>query len=134
MQEISYSNISGTYQDTISICRPMSVPYVWIDSLCIVQDDSEDWLREVGQMNMVYENALFNVSAAGAEDEMLHHLTPLPESCPVVFGGSIKQPRAWLIVERQNFTEKLEAAPALPTRLGHAGETSNSAGCSLLTW
>ena len=43
---------------------------------------------------------------------MLHHgLTPLPESRTVVLGGSIKQPRAWLIVERQDFTETLEAAP-----------------------
>jgi hypothetical protein len=42
--------------------------YIWIDSLCIVQDDPEDWKRESLSMHEVYKNASCNVSASGFPD------------------------------------------------------------------
>ncbi|KAK3904053.1 hypothetical protein C8A05DRAFT_14045 [Staphylotrichum tortipilum] len=34
-----------TFEDTLSVARQLGVRYVWIDSLCIVQDDPDDWAR-----------------------------------------------------------------------------------------
>uniref|UniRef100_A0A8H7N2G5 Heterokaryon incompatibility domain-containing protein n=1 Tax=Bionectria ochroleuca TaxID=29856 RepID=A0A8H7N2G5_BIOOC len=50
------------YQDIISICRAMSVQFLWIDSLCILQDSPEDLLREIKTMLNVYQNALLTLS------------------------------------------------------------------------
>jgi hypothetical protein len=41
--------------------------YVWIDSLCIVQEDPEDWGREAKPMATVYSNAVCSISASAFE-------------------------------------------------------------------
>ncbi|RMZ90673.1 hypothetical protein DV736_g2094, partial [Chaetothyriales sp. CBS 134916] len=40
--------------------------YLWIDSLCIVQDSKEDWEREATLMERVYEYSYCNISAVKA--------------------------------------------------------------------
>ena len=43
-----------------------SYRYIWIDSLCIIQDSEEDWRREAVSMGEVYKNAICNIAATGA--------------------------------------------------------------------
>ncbi len=40
--------------------------YIWIDSLCIIQDSSEDWEREAASMAAIYRNATLTLAAAYA--------------------------------------------------------------------
>jgi hypothetical protein len=40
--------------------------HVWIDSLCIVQDDGDDWQREAAKMGVIYESAYVTISATDA--------------------------------------------------------------------
>jgi hypothetical protein len=42
--------------------------YLWIDSLCIVQDDFEDWTREAPQMGQLYNQAYLVIAASGSRD------------------------------------------------------------------
>jgi hypothetical protein len=42
--------------------------YIWIDSLCIVQNDPSDWAKEAAKMGEVYENAILVVAASSAAD------------------------------------------------------------------
>ena len=44
----------------------MHVRYLWIDSLCILQDSDSDWESEATTMRDVYENAFFTIAATGA--------------------------------------------------------------------
>jgi hypothetical protein len=48
--------------------RKLNLYYLWIDSLCIIQDSSEDWPREAARMTQVYKNAFVTISAASATD------------------------------------------------------------------
>ena len=48
--------------------RNLGYRYLWIDSLCIVQDDQEDWDREATLMYNVYTNAECNLAAAASRD------------------------------------------------------------------
>jgi hypothetical protein len=59
-----------TFQDTLLVCKRLGVRYLWIDSLCIIQDkdDLQDWYREASLMNKVYLHSYCNISAADAED------------------------------------------------------------------
>lgn len=41
-------------QDAITVCRGLGIPYLWVDSLCIVQDDHVSWLRDASMMDRIY--------------------------------------------------------------------------------
>ena len=43
---ISYEQLSQTFQDAVRITRGLGIDFLWIDSLCIIQDSREDWERE----------------------------------------------------------------------------------------
>lgn len=63
---ISTDELPKTFQDAITLTRVMGMRYLWIDALCIVQNDEQDWYRESATMCAVYENALFSISALSA--------------------------------------------------------------------
>jgi Heterokaryon incompatibility protein (HET) len=63
---ISDSLLSKTFQDAIFITRKLGVQYLWIDSLCIIQDSDADWEIESSKMASIYENSYLTISAASA--------------------------------------------------------------------
>jgi hypothetical protein len=65
---IRIDELPQTFQDAITITRRLSIRYLWIDSLCIVQDSSEDWARQSSMMGKVYQNGYCNIAATGAPD------------------------------------------------------------------
>ena len=60
--------LSQTIIDSIKIARDLSILYIWIDSLCIIQDDDSDWMRESSLMSSVYGGSSLNIAASGAVD------------------------------------------------------------------
>ncbi|KAH7384507.1 heterokaryon incompatibility protein-domain-containing protein [Pyrenochaeta sp. MPI-SDFR-AT-0127] len=64
---ISVEELPQTIQDAILVTRQLGFSYLWIDSLCILQDDESDKEREILHMREIYENALLTMSAASAE-------------------------------------------------------------------
>ncbi|KAF2737079.1 HET-domain-containing protein [Polyplosphaeria fusca] len=67
-QGIFFSDLPATFQDAISILRQMDVKYLWIDSLCIVQDDALDWETQSAQMADIYRNEIITISAAASNN------------------------------------------------------------------
>lgn len=63
MTDLRFTSLPKTYQDLMVIARALKVRHVWIDALCIIQDDAQDWLMETSKMCSVYENAYITVSA-----------------------------------------------------------------------
>ncbi|KAI8633248.1 HET-domain-containing protein [Xylariaceae sp. FL1651] len=59
-----------TFQHAVVVTRKLQRQYIWIDSLCIYQDedDKSDWQKEASLMEKVYENGEFNIAATGAKD------------------------------------------------------------------
>ncbi|CAN9087001.1 unnamed protein product [Alternaria sp. RS040] len=75
-------DLPKTFQEAIQVSRRLEIPYLWIDSLCIIQggDDRQDWYREASSMDMVYKNSHCNISATDAEDStegLFRYRTPL---------------------------------------------------------
>jgi hypothetical protein len=62
-------SLSTTFQDALFTTANLGFQYIWIDSLCIVQDDPEDWKRESAVMHEIYKNASCNISASGSTEE-----------------------------------------------------------------
>jgi hypothetical protein len=65
---ITLSELPKTFQDAIKFTRASGVRYLWIDSLCIVQDAISDWQTESAVMGDVYKNAICNIAATAAPD------------------------------------------------------------------
>jgi hypothetical protein len=63
-------SLSKAFQDFISLARRLNIRYVWIDSLCIIQegDDGADWRSEALTMNNVYMHSYCNISADWGSD------------------------------------------------------------------
>jgi hypothetical protein len=59
------SKLPRTYRDAIEVSRLLQIRYLWIDSLCIIQDSQTDWTEHVHMMASIYQNAHVT-SAAGA--------------------------------------------------------------------
>ncbi|KAH7139744.1 heterokaryon incompatibility protein-domain-containing protein, partial [Dactylonectria estremocensis] len=68
LHEIPLTDLPQTFTDAIQVARSLQVRYIWIDSLCIIQDSAEDWLVESAQMQNVYRRSFLNISATGAGD------------------------------------------------------------------
>ncbi|KFZ25101.1 hypothetical protein V502_00422 [Pseudogymnoascus sp. VKM F-4520 (FW-2644)] len=67
-QCIKYADLSKTIQDAIDVTRELGIQYLWVDSLCIIQDDEKDWSRESKTMASVYEGAYFTIAATAAKN------------------------------------------------------------------
>jgi hypothetical protein len=65
---ISIAAMSQTFQDAIVTTRKLNIPYLWIDSLCIIQDSAEDWGRESVTMDGIYQNTEVTIAALAASD------------------------------------------------------------------
>ncbi|KAH8173596.1 heterokaryon incompatibility protein (HET) domain-containing protein [Sarocladium implicatum] len=57
-----------SFQDAITITRAIGLRWLWIDSLCIVQDDEDDWRRESQLMGSIFENSEVTLAASHAKD------------------------------------------------------------------
>ncbi|CAH0057625.1 unnamed protein product [Clonostachys solani] len=65
---MSSFDLPKTFQDAISLVSRLGLEYIWIDSLCILQDSLDDWDREAAVMSDVYLNATINIAATAASD------------------------------------------------------------------
>jgi hypothetical protein len=59
---IRLSSLPRTIYDAVIFCQGLKLQYLWVDSLCIVQDDRESWLVDSAQMREIYSNALITLA------------------------------------------------------------------------
>ncbi|KAK8091670.1 hypothetical protein PG997_002031 [Apiospora hydei] len=65
---INPQDFDPTIRDSITVTRELGFRFLWIDALCISQDDETLKARELGKMNEIYRNATFTIVASGADD------------------------------------------------------------------
>lgn len=65
---ILHESLPRNFQDAIEITRQLGLKYLWIDSLCTIQDSREDWATESSRMASVYQNALVTICAMSSPD------------------------------------------------------------------
>ncbi|KAI9692181.1 MAG: hypothetical protein M1822_006411 [Bathelium mastoideum] len=67
-RNLPWTQLSKTFQEAIAITRNLGIQYIWIDSLCILQDDASDWEIESEKMGTTYSNALLVISATASKN------------------------------------------------------------------
>lgn len=65
---IEIEKLPKTLRDAIHAMRKLEIQYLWIDSLCIIQDSAEDKAIEISKMSQIYKEAIVTISAAVASD------------------------------------------------------------------
>jgi hypothetical protein len=75
---LSMKALPNTFLDAVRVVRGLGLQYLWIDSLCIVQGDKDDWDRESKLMERVFGSAYFTLAASCAKDTTDGFLKPRP--------------------------------------------------------
>ncbi|KAJ4293210.1 hypothetical protein N0V90_008492 [Kalmusia sp. IMI 367209] len=65
-KSIDPEKLSKTFREAIHVTRKLGFRYIWIDSLCILQDSKSDWEAEAATMCDVYRHAVLKIAAASA--------------------------------------------------------------------
>ncbi|KAI9164071.1 hypothetical protein HJFPF1_05707 [Paramyrothecium foliicola] len=65
---IRFKELPVVFAQAIKITRALGVRYLWIDALCIIQDDPEDWSREAARMSEVYWNSVCRLAVTDSKD------------------------------------------------------------------
>lgn len=73
---IDFNELPQTFRDAISVSKSLGINYLWIDSLCIIQNDIDDWKRESVKMEQVYSDATLVISASRATSDSTGFLNP----------------------------------------------------------
>ncbi|KAF2494998.1 HET-domain-containing protein, partial [Lophium mytilinum] len=79
MNEIVWSQLPKTFQDAIKVTATLGYTYIWVDSLCIIQDSQIDWEEQSAQMATIYEKAVVTLAAASATGDTEGFLAQRPE-------------------------------------------------------
>lgn len=58
------AELPKTFRDAIEVAKSLEIYYIWIDSLCIIQDDADDWREQSSLMGSIYTHAECNVAAS----------------------------------------------------------------------
>ena len=67
-QRLPMAILPETFRHAIQVVRSLGFQYLWIDSLCIVQDILQDWSSESIKMAQIYQNAAITLAATDSDD------------------------------------------------------------------
>lgn len=66
--KIPWQELPSTLGDAIKLCYRLGFQYLWVDSLCIVQNDEQDWLREASNMAGIYSKSALTLAVHLCDD------------------------------------------------------------------
>ncbi|KAK8119770.1 heterokaryon incompatibility protein-domain-containing protein [Apiospora kogelbergensis] len=83
LEQIPSHILPKTFQEASKVALHLGLKYLWIDSLCIIQDDTEDWKIQAAQMCNIYSGAYVTIAATSSSDSdngMFHIVAKIPIS------------------------------------------------------
>jgi hypothetical protein len=66
--EIPEADLPQTFRDAIAFVRHLDIRYLWVDSLCIIQDDDNDWKQQASLMAQIYRYSTITLAATASND------------------------------------------------------------------
>jgi hypothetical protein len=92
MRGILIQDLPKTFRDSIYICRQLNIRYLWIDSLCIIQDDPYDWIEEAAKMDGIFQQAHITLAATAGDDSNAGLFHPYVPSFSFITGDDDTNP------------------------------------------
>ena len=75
-KRLDLESIPQALRDAITVAKSLSIPYLWIDALCIIQDSEHDKEHEISMMERVYKDALLTITVASSDSATKSFLEP----------------------------------------------------------
>ncbi|ERF71278.1 hypothetical protein EPUS_05330 [Endocarpon pusillum Z07020] len=72
---IKWEELNPVFQDTLTITKLINCDYLWIDSLCIIQDDEADWREQSLKMSEIYSHSTLNIAATSSPNGSTGYFT-----------------------------------------------------------
>jgi hypothetical protein len=102
--KVHWGDMPATIRDAVAVTRNLGIRYLWVDAVCIAQDDEADKTREIKAMGQIYKNAMVTIAAASSpsvksgflEDREINKF-PVPLSLPGRGYGTL-----WIRTEPQS--------------------------------
>jgi len=66
---VSLDTLPRTIRDAVIITRKLNIQYIWVDTLCILQDSALEWARESAKMDGIYSGATVVLAAATSKND-----------------------------------------------------------------
>jgi Heterokaryon incompatibility protein (HET) len=66
MVDIPWDQFPQTIKDAVTVCQKLDIRFLWVDSICIMQDDTNDKAVEIAQMPYIYRNSTLTIAASRA--------------------------------------------------------------------
>ncbi|KAI0544761.1 HET-domain-containing protein [Xylaria curta] len=90
---IQLDKVPKTISDAIRVCRCLSIRYLWVDALCIIQEDEEDWNKESFEMSQIYSNCFLALCVIQGDSCSSGFLEPLyaPPTLQINFQSQLKR-------------------------------------------
>jgi Heterokaryon incompatibility protein (HET) len=68
LHKIDWEQLPRSFQDAVTVALEQDIRYLWIDSICIIQDDKLDWEWHTKNMAYIYANTAFNIGVTRAKN------------------------------------------------------------------
>jgi hypothetical protein len=83
-RRIRVLGLPKTFREAIHVTRKLSVKYLWVDALCVIQNSDKDWLVESSKVGEIYLESYINLTATASGDsrESLLQMSNLLDSRP----------------------------------------------------
>ncbi|KAG9187958.1 hypothetical protein G6011_01881 [Alternaria panax] len=65
--QLSKTHLPETIRDALTFCAKFNIPYLWVDRLCIIQDDSAQKHDQISAMDAIYSLAILTICAAAGD-------------------------------------------------------------------
>ena len=109
---IPLNSLPKTFFDAIMLTRALGLKYIWIDSLCICQDDAKEWKYEASRMFEIYGNAYLTIAATAAQDGTIGLFSNRETSLPIGKSGVLVRKKIDHLVFRQPVLSATDASQA----------------------
>ena len=106
-ESIPMDILPKTFHDAVIVTRALDIRYLWIDSLCIIQDDAIDKNQQLPIMGQIYEDAYVTILAAEAtncSDGLFCDASVLSYSLL----KTVRKSRKWQNLENESFNDPHE--------------------------
>jgi hypothetical protein len=67
---VEWEQVPPVFRNAATVARKLAIRYLWIDALCIIQNDKMDWMLEAAKMATIYEKSHVTIAASSWREKV----------------------------------------------------------------